>query len=312
MDRIGDGGHIRIVHRDGNGCTGAGGALRICPGDGLRSVVDGGPAAEAAVHQDLGKGLGIIRQGGAVRRIDGVQCLTGGEVGIVQIWPDSGEAFLRRDLRQAVDPPSVLEGDYRYRLAVRTEGQFHLREGLGYIGSSTENLEGSGLCFPGVADAVDGTQRFVGEQAIGHRAVIVYISCNGAGVSAAVNSDETTAIRERFAITGDATYIILTGKGAFGPAQADAAVGPACNTADIAAVGGDGAVALAAGDLTDVRLPHDAAGIVIPSSDSAAVDAAGQKGTGLIVEIQGVVSYLGRVTVRVEVNFDPHGTHNAA
>ena len=53
----------------------------------------------------------------------------------------------------------------------------------------------------------------------------------------------------------------------FNPAQADAAVGPARNAADIAAVGGDGAVALAVGDLTDVRLPHDAAGIVIPTGD---------------------------------------------
>ena len=42
------------------------------------------------------------------------------------------------------------------------------------------------------------------------------------------------------------------------------------------------------------------------------LDTAGQKGTGLIVEIQGVVSHLGHITIGVEVDFDPHGTHNAA
>ena len=68
----------------------------------------------------------------------------------------------------------------------------------------------------------------------------------------------------------------------------------------------------AAGDLTDVRLSGDAAGIVIPPGDSTAVGAAGQKGTGLIVEIQGVVSHLGHITIGVEVNFDSYGTHNAA
>ena len=62
VDRVGDSGHIRIVHRDGNGGAGAGRALRICPGDRFRSVADGGLAAEAAIHQDLGKGLGVIRQ----------------------------------------------------------------------------------------------------------------------------------------------------------------------------------------------------------------------------------------------------------
>ena len=233
-------------------------------------------------------------------------------MGIVQIRPDSGISLLRRDLRQAVDPPSVLEGDYRYHLAVRPEGQFHLGEGLGNSVSCAESVEGGGLCLPGVADAVDGTQRFVGEQAAGHGTVLVHVSRNCTGVRAAVNGDETTAIRERFAITGDATYIILTGKGAFGPAQADAAVGAACNAADIAAVGGDGTVALAAGDLTNVRLPHNAAGIVIPSCDSTAVGAAGQKGTGLVVEIQRIVADFGRIAVRIEVNLNSHGTHNAA
>ena len=149
-------------------------------------------------------------------------------------------------------------------------------------------------------------------KAAGHGAVLVHISRDSTGVSADVHGDETAAVGERFAITGDAAHIILTGKGAFGPAQADAAVGPARNAADIAAVGGDGTVALAAGDLTDVRLSGDAAGIVIPPGDSTVVGAVGQKGAGLIVEIQGVVSYLGHITIGVEVDFDPHGTHNAA
>ena len=115
----------------------------------------------------------------------------------------------------------------------------------------------------------------MGEQAAGHGTVLVHVSRNGTGVRAAVHGDETAAVGERFAITGDAAHIILTGKGAFGPAQADAAVGPARNAADIAAVSGDGAVALAIGDLTDIRLPHDAAGIVIPTGDGTAVGAAG-------------------------------------
>ena len=233
-------------------------------------------------------------------------------MGIVQIRPDSGETLFRRDLRQAVDPPSVLEGDYRYHLAVCPEGQFHLGEGLGNSVSCAENIEGGGLCLPGVADAVDGAQRFVGEQAAGHGAILVHISRNSTGVSAAVHGDETAAVGKRFAITGDAAHIILAGERTFNPAQADAAVGAARNAADIAAVGGDGAVALAAGDLTDIRLPHDAAGIVIPPGDSTAVGAAGQKGAGLIVEIQGVVSHLGHITVGVEVDFDSYGTHNAA
>ena len=275
-------------------------------------MADGGPAAEAAIHQDLGKGLGVIRQGGGVRCVDGIQCLTGGEMGIVQIRPDSGETLFRRDLRQAVNPPSVLEGDYRYLLAVRPEGQFHLGEGLGNSVSCAESVEGGGLCLPGVADAVDGTQRFVGEQAAGHRAILVHISRDSTGVRAAVHGDKTAAVRDRFAITGDAAHMILTGKGAFGPAQADAAVGAARNAADIAAVGGDGAVALAIGELTDIRLPHDAAGIVIPTGDGTAVGAAGQKGAGLVVEIQRIVADFGRIAVRIEVNLNSHGTHNAA
>ena len=222
MDRVGDSGHIRIVHRDGNGGAGAGRALRICPGDRFRSVADGGLAAEAAIHQDLGKGLGVIRQGGGVRCVDGIQCLTGGEMGIVQIRPDSGETLFRRDLRQAVDPPSVLEGDYRYHLAVCPEGQFHLGEGLGNSVSCAENIKGGGLCLPGVADAVNGTQRFVGEQAAGHRAVLVHVSRDSTGVSAAVHGDETAAVGKRFAITGDAAHIILAGERTFNPAQADA------------------------------------------------------------------------------------------
>ena len=152
----------------------------------------------------------------------------------------------------------------------------------------------------------------MGEQAAGHGAVLVHVSRNSTGVSAAVHGDETAAVRDRFAITGDAAHIILAGERTFNPAQADAAVGPARNAADIAAVGGDGAVALAAGDLTDIRLPHDAAGIVIPPGDGTAVGAVGQKGVGLIVEIQGVVSHLGHITIGVEVNFDSYGTHNAA
>ena len=275
-------------------------------------MADGGPAAEAAIHQDLGKGLGVIRQRGGVRCVDGIQCLTGGEMGIVQIRPDSGETLFRRDLRQAVDPPSVLEGDYRYLLAVRPEGQFHLGEGLGNSVSCAESVEGGGLCLPGVADAVNGTQRFVGEQAAGHGAVLVHVSRNITGVSAAVHGDETAAVGKRFAITGDAAHIILAGERTFNPAQADAAVGPARNAANIAAVGGDGTVALAAGDLTDIRLSHDAAGIVIPPGDGTAVGAVGQKGAGLIVEIQRIVADFGRIAVRIEVNLNSHGTHNAA
>ena len=82
--------------------------------------------------------------------------------------------------------------------------------------------------------------------------------------------------------------------------------------ADITAVGGDGAVALAIGELTDIRLSHDAAGIVIPTGDGTAVGAAGQKGAGLVVEIQRIVADFGRIAVRIEVNLNSHGTHNAA
>ncbi|CAN4031968.1 Acetoin dehydrogenase E2 subunit dihydrolipoyllysine-residue acetyltransferase, partial [Dysosmobacter welbionis] len=152
VDRVGRLFQVRVLHRHG---IGGARILRaaVRPGHLFRGVGDLCPAAEAAVHQDL-RQLPAIRQGGGVGGILRLQGLAGGEAGVVQIRPGGRAALFRRNLRQGVNPLSVLEGDDLYHHAVRHKGQLQPGEGFRYAGRGAQGVKIHRFSMAGVADPI--------------------------------------------------------------------------------------------------------------------------------------------------------------